>query len=224
MEQFRPPSQLILIGNSAENWRRWEQRFRLYMTASGASEKEEEVKIAILLHTIGDEALEVYNTLHVIPHRDDDISMEDVLMAFKEYCSPLKNVVFERHQFWSHAMSSGITVDRFITELRQKSKDCEFGRSEDDMMRDKLVFSINDPRLKERLLRENGLALQRAIDICRSTELAKTQIQVTQMTPFTYHALIDAVEKTKGHKKNKQQVQQGQEADDSELPEMWETA
>lgn len=55
--------------------------------------------------------------------------------------------------------------------------------SEDDMLRDKLVFSINDPRLKERLLRENGRTLQRAIDICRSTELAKAQIQAMQMTP-----------------------------------------
>ena len=169
-------------------------------SASGASEKEEEVKIAILPHTIGEEASEVYNTLHVIPSGDDDILMEDVLMAFKEYCSPLKNVVFERHQFWSHSMSSGITVDRFITELRQKSKDCEFGRSEDDMMRDKLVFSINDPRVKERLLREIGLTLQRAIDICRLTELGKAQIQVMQVAPITYDAPIDAVEKTKRHK------------------------
>jgi len=82
----------------------------------------------------------------------------------------------------------------------RKSKDCEFGRLEDDMMRDKLVFSINDPRLKERLLCENGLALQRAIEICRSTKLAKTKIQVMQMTPVTYDASIDSVEKTKGHK------------------------
>lgn len=98
------------------------------MTASGASEKEEKVKMAILLHTIGEEALEVYNTLNVVPSEDDDITMEDVITAFKEYCGPQKNVVFERHQFWSHAMSLGITVDRFITELCQKSKDCELGR------------------------------------------------------------------------------------------------
>lgn len=124
----------------------------------------------------------------------------NVITAFKEYCSPQNNVVFEWHQFWSHAMSSGFTMDRFITELRQKSKDCEFCRREDDMLRDKLVFSINDPRLKERLLHENRLTLQRAIDICRSTELAKTQIQAMQMTPVTYDAQIDAVEKTKGHK------------------------
>ncbi len=48
MGQFKPPSSLVQTGNLAENWRRWEQRFRLYMTAKGASAKKEPVKIAIL--------------------------------------------------------------------------------------------------------------------------------------------------------------------------------
>ena len=148
MEQFKLPSPLILSGNISENWRRWEQRFRLYMIASGAVDNGETVKAAILLHTVGEEALEVYNTL-TITSAGANATMEEVLKAFKDYCSPQKNVLFERHQFWSHTMSTGISADRFITELRQKSKDCEFGGNEDDMIRDKLVFSINDTRLKE---------------------------------------------------------------------------
>ncbi len=63
-------------------------------------------------------------------------------------------------------MADGITVDRSITELRQKSKDCEFDPSENDMLRDKLVFSITNPSLKERLHRENDLSLHRAIEVC----------------------------------------------------------
>ncbi len=35
------------------------------MTATGADKKHENVKIAILLHTIGEEGLEVYNTLTI---------------------------------------------------------------------------------------------------------------------------------------------------------------
>lgn len=65
MEQFKPLSPLIITGNIAENWRRWEQRFWLYMVASGALTSEEMVKVAILLHTAGEEALEVYNTLTI---------------------------------------------------------------------------------------------------------------------------------------------------------------
>ena len=197
MEQFKPPPPLILTGNIAENWRRWEQRFQLYMTASGALDKEETVKIAILLHTVSEEALEVYNTLTIIPDGDEE-TMEEVLQAFTDYCSPQKNVVFERHQFWSHAMSAGISVDRFITELRQKSKDCEFGRNEDDMIRDKLVFSINDIRLKERLLRDNALTLRRAMDTCRSAELAKSQIQAMQTSQVVQDTSVDALRKATG--------------------------
>lgn len=59
MQQFKIPSPLVLTGNLGENWRRWEQRFQIYMTASGAEGKVEKIKVAILLHAQGEEALEV---------------------------------------------------------------------------------------------------------------------------------------------------------------------
>ena len=40
------------------------------------------------------------------------------------------------------------------------------------MIRDKVVFSTEDPALKKRLLREPKLDLQKAVDISRSSELA----------------------------------------------------
>ncbi|GAA6081770.1 transcription factor E3 isoform X1 [Tachysurus ichikawai] len=77
MEQFKPPKM------GEENWRRWEQRFHLYMTATGTSAKEEKVKLAILLHTIGEEALEVYNTLNISLVDDENETMDDALIAFE---------------------------------------------------------------------------------------------------------------------------------------------
>jgi len=89
--------------------------------------------------------------------------------------------------------------------LRQKSKDREFGASENDMIRDMIVFSLNDPRLKERLLRESDLTLESAIDICRAAETAKAQIQA--MSTTTQERAIHAVNKTKG--KDNQHLRQG---------------
>ena len=146
------------------------------MTVSGAEEKDEKVQVAILLHAIGEEALEVYNTLDVDVGEDGDLTVSGILDAFKAYCLPRKNTVFERHQFWAHPMKK-ISIEKYVTELRQKSKDCEFGASENDMIRDKIVFSLNDQRLKERLLREPNLTLERAIDTCRASDTAKAQIQ-----------------------------------------------
>ena len=95
-------------------------------------------------------------------------------------------------------MSAEISVDRFITELRQKSKDCEYGRNEDDMIRDKLVFSINDIRPKERLLRDIELTLRTAMDTCRSAELAKSQMKAMQTLQVVQDTAVDALRKATG--------------------------
>uniref|UniRef100_A0A8C5G2J8 Oocyte zinc finger protein XlCOF22-like n=1 Tax=Gouania willdenowi TaxID=441366 RepID=A0A8C5G2J8_GOUWI len=167
MEQLKTPSPLSLTSNPADNWHSWQQSFQRYIAASG--EKDEKVKIDILLHTIGEDALEVFNTLTVAAE-GDELTMEDVLQAFRDHYSPQRTVVFERVQYWSHQMTAGTSVNTFITELRQKSKDCEFGIIENDMLRDKLVLSITDAHLKKRLLQERCLTLYRAIEICRATE------------------------------------------------------
>lgn len=199
MDQFRLPPPLVLSGNTGENWRRWIQRFNIYMTATGSDSKTEKVKIAILLHALGEEALEVYNSLSVELEGENE-TMQDIVTAMEKYCLPRKNIVFERHQFWAYPMLDAINIDKYVTELKQKSKDCEFGSTESDMIRDKIVFSISDQRLKERLLRETNLTLEKTVDICRAAEAAKTQIQAMGEQSKTVHAIK---KKTKDVKQNK---------------------
>ena len=59
---FAPLSSLKLDApNLEQSWKFWSQTFDLYMTASGADQKSEVTQLAIFLHLIGDEALQVYN-------------------------------------------------------------------------------------------------------------------------------------------------------------------
>ena len=100
-----PPKPLILQGNLPENFRRFKQRFNLYLLASGNSTKADNIKNAILLHVIGDEALEIYNTLTVTQRNNAegepiDINTEDILLAFENYCNPRRNVVYARYKFF----------------------------------------------------------------------------------------------------------------------------
>lgn len=85
----------MVTGNLEENWRRWEQCFLIYMTANGADGKEEKIKVAILLHALGEAALEVYNTLNI--EYQEEQTVEEILAAFKAYFQPKKNTVFEMH-------------------------------------------------------------------------------------------------------------------------------
>ena len=45
MDGFQVPEPLPLQGNLADNWRRWKQRFKLYMIASRKNEKSDEVTV-----------------------------------------------------------------------------------------------------------------------------------------------------------------------------------
>ena len=137
--------------------------------------------------------------------------MQEITNAFRRYCIPKKNIVFERHQFWSHSMAEGVSVDKFVTELRQRCKNCEFGAGENDMIRDKLVFSLPDTRMKEILLRETDLTLDKAVDICRAAEAAKSQLQAmgTRQREAPVQALSRVTATSdKGHTKAESQIRQ----------------
>ena len=101
--------------------------------------------------------------------------MDKVIEQFERYCNPRKNVVFERYQFWK--ITQRDSVDQFVTRLKNKVKSCEY-TSVDDMVRDKFVFSIQDLTVKERLLREEKLTLEKAISMARAAEASKEQIKV----------------------------------------------
>lgn len=56
-------------------------------------------------------------------------------------------------------------------------KDCSYANSE-EMIRDHIVFGIQLPRVREKLLKVGSdLTLEKAIDIARSHEMAQAQLK-----------------------------------------------
>ena len=94
-----------------------------------------------------------------------------MLENFAAYCQPLKNVPFERYKFYSRMQDAGESYDHYRTALRQLADRCEFETiTADQILRDKLVFGIQDSKVRERLLREKNLSLQKTDEICRAHE------------------------------------------------------
>ncbi len=71
----------------AENWRKWEHKFNLYLTASALVEKSESRQIAVRLHCIGEEALDIYNSLVIEYENPQRKKLSEVLAAFRTYCA-----------------------------------------------------------------------------------------------------------------------------------------
>ena len=64
-----------------------------------------------------------------------------------------------------------------MTELRKLAKLCESAQLHDSLIKDRIVCGIHSTEVKARLLREEGLTLDKALNICRTAELTKTQLQ-----------------------------------------------
>ena len=176
MDKFNHPEPLCFEGNIAENWRIWKQRFEIFMTATGTDAKIDEVKSATLLHFAGPEALEICNTF-TWTEEGDKKKIDKILEKFEEYCTPRKNITWERHIFNTRAQQPGENIDQYSTDLRKKASSCEFGTLRDSL-RDRFVCWIRDDRTRSRLLKEADLTLARVIDKCRADEITASQIKV----------------------------------------------
>ena len=179
MEIFKPPAKLSFTsGNLSEEWRRWEQQFRVYYTAAELVKKEAKTRIAILLHCAGPEAQDIHSNF-VFSEADGDRASDynSVLKKFKEYCEPRKNEVFEQYKFWQRDQHNGETVDQWVNDLRILLGSCEYGDQKEKNLRDSIVLGVADTRVKERLLRESDLALTKALDICNTAEASNVQLK-----------------------------------------------
>lgn len=175
MEQMKPPTSLSLEGNLAENWRIWIPRFELFLVASGINEKSGTVERATFLHVAGDEAIKVYNTFDF---DEDDVNDYNVLKElFHWHCEPRRNVTYLRHLFFTRVQGKSETVDAYVTDLKNKARDCEFELLTDSLIQDKIVCGIMDDQVRGCLLREPDLTLNKAIDICRASKLSRSQLK-----------------------------------------------
>ncbi|GBN53217.1 hypothetical protein AVEN_22342-1 [Araneus ventricosus] len=207
MDTFRPPAPLkFSIGNVKEKWRKWRQELENYLLATEKDERADKIKIAILLNLLGSEGLEIFNTFKFEPPESQK-NYSEVLKKFEEYCSPRQNVVYERYKLFSCVQQEGQAIECYVTQLKTLASTCEFDEQENGLIRDRIVLGIRDNGLKERLLRESGLGLEKAIEIVRAAETSREQLRsMKEETAATVNSV----------KRNRRQNQPKQSSQDYE--------
>ena len=158
-----------------------EKKFRLawenYALATGINSKQEKVQVAILLTVIGEEARGVFSTFTWDGDGDNE-KITPVLTKFAEYCEPWKNIPFERYRFNKRGQEDGETYVHYKTALRKLTEGCDFGSiTPEEIVRDRIIFGIRDDKIRERLLRESKLTLEKTDEICRASESTKMQMK-----------------------------------------------
>ena len=175
---LQPPSQLnVHDPGVAALWTAWKERWECYSIATKIGEEDATVQASILLTVIGPEAHAVFRTF-TWDNADDKNDPEKIIKAFDDYFEPTKHATYERYRFNMRNQEAGETIDQYTTTLRQMAMRCSFDTiTEDEILRDRLVFGIQSVRLRERLLREKDLSLETVLSICRASETSAAQLK-----------------------------------------------
>ena len=175
-QEVRLPGPLDLSGNEAENWRRYLEDFDIYLVRSEKEGKKDNVKIALLLNCGGRGLVDIFNTLS-FEDPEDKTKYKDVLAKLSVYFEPKQYITYERYRFFTRVQKVDESIDDYITDLKIKARNCNFGDLKDEMMRDKIICGITSEQLRGRLLRQGDISLDKVLEVCRSHEASERQLK-----------------------------------------------
>ncbi|UYV63766.1 K02A2.6-like, partial [Cordylochernes scorpioides] len=69
------------------------------------------------------------------------------------------------------------SFDDFVTKVKNKAVDCDFGDLTESLIRDRIVLGVLDKNLMERYLQDPDLTLSKAIALGRAAESSRTQLK-----------------------------------------------
>lgn len=162
---------MAFTGNVAMEWNAYKRRIGIHITATGRDNKDDAIKIAILLDNIGDEGIAIYDTFNL----KKKPSYEEVIKAFDDFCIPRKNEVFESYKFNQIKQEENQLFDQFLKDLKQAATRCNY-QDEERMIRDRIVMGTKDTDAQAMMLKEDELTLLKAIEICKIHEQNKLQM------------------------------------------------
>ena len=170
--QLKPPGQLDLDSTRlASKWRRWKEEIELYMDLA-MNGKGEQTKTKLFLYLIGSKGREIYETMK-FEAPPQDRTLQQVIAAFDSYCNPKKNETVERYKFFMRVQDTSEPLEQFITDLKLLAASCNFGSLKESLVRDRIICGIRDKQLREELLKDPNLDLERCLNVCRVAELSK---------------------------------------------------
>ena len=192
--QVPAPKPLDVDGDRADNWKIWKQRWDNYCIITGLLDQPEDYKCAMLLHSIGIEAMRIFNGLKFSDGEDRN-NMADVIKKFDQHFLGQTQEFFERFQFNRRNQESGESIDEYVSVLRNMAKTCGFC----DCMRellimDRILLGILDDKTREELLSTHDLTLGKALEICRAREAATIHMKALKN---------EEINKVKGTQKQK---------------------
>ncbi|XP_025263219.1 uncharacterized protein K02A2.6-like, partial [Camponotus floridanus] len=165
---------LCTAGDMAINWRKFKRQFLTFVNAY-YEEATESRKVAILLHSAGEDAAEVFESFQL--NDEDKKKLEIVLRKFNEHYLPATNVTYQRYLLFNRRQEEGEAYEHYMTALKNISLTCELRELRDSLVKDAFISGIRDKKIQEKLLNTIDIDINRALQICRTHVTVAGQVQ-----------------------------------------------
>lgn len=141
-----------------------------YASAKGVISKPQKLQCVEFLNAIGLRGQEINNLFKYTEYERD--KLQPMVKKFESYCCRRSNETVERYYF-RKIVQNKRPFDDFLDELQSKAENCRYGRLENSQIRDQIVFGVDSDSLREMLLNETPLSMDKAITMCKEAERFK---------------------------------------------------
>ncbi|CAH0724182.1 unnamed protein product, partial [Brenthis ino] len=171
----------INSSNMPLEWKNWLTQLKIYLRANMLEDSKDNRKVAILLHHIGRDALNIFYSFGL---DIDTVTFKDLIQHFEKHFLPQINVTIERHKLFNRRQGDDESIEHYITDLKNIASQCEF-KNQDDILRDIFSWNLNanNQFIKERILQEKPQTLDKAIEIAKHQEASRKQAKMLESTP-----------------------------------------
>ena len=158
-----------------EEWPQYVERLDQFFEANDLTGDDKATKRrATFLTVIGPSPYKLLRSL-ISPAKPTDKTYGELVKKLTEHYSPTPSEVMQRFRFNSRSRRTEESVAAYIAEH------CNYGDTLDKMLRDRLVWGINDAGIQRKLLQENDpLTLTRALTIATGAETADDSTSSSQ--------------------------------------------
>ena len=169
------PLPTSLNSKKPEDWRKWIARFECYRIASGLDKRENTVQINTLVYAMGGNSLDILTSFKL---NETQMTYETVKRRFETHFEGRTNTIFERARFNKRVQGETETVIDFIEDLHKLSETCDFGELKEELIRDRIVVGIKDSTLARKLMQDDALTLDKAINAAKTAEMVQFHQQI----------------------------------------------
>ena len=163
--------------NCAPRWKKYLARFNILMEALEIPETDagKKRKKALLLHYVGGETFDIYETL-----KGADDKFNDVVEKLSNYFVPKANAEYEKYVFRNSKQTEGESLDQFCTRLRKLSINCEFADG-DTEIKSQIIQGCISHTLRKKALSKT-MTLNELIETGKVQEQTKLHTSIIEGT------------------------------------------